>query len=106
FVPFFEETLATIPEGDVKDVKFPDGSVVRFKGVGRDYDPTNKEAAMKAIHESYEKKEILTGILYLEPRKPDFLTLLDATDAPLAHLSIEKLRPTREALEGIMESFR
>ena len=47
FVPFFEETLAEIPAGDAKDVAFPDGSVLRFRGVGRDYDPTDKEKALK-----------------------------------------------------------
>ena len=31
---------------------------------------------------------------------------LDAVDEPLAHLPIERLRPSREALDEIMESFR
>ena len=106
FVPFFEETMAEIPAGDSRDVRFPDGSVVRFKGVGREYDPTDRDAAMKAIHESYAKKEILTGLLYVNPTKPDFGTLMDRVDEPLTTLPIERLRPSRENLDEIMESFR
>jgi 2-oxoglutarate ferredoxin oxidoreductase subunit beta len=106
FVPYFEETLAEIPEGDTRDVKFPDGSLLRFRGVGRDYDPTNRDKAMRAIHESHAKEEILTGILFVDPSKPDLSTLLGATHEPLTSLPLEKLRPTREQLDSIMESMR
>ncbi|MEO6323705.1 MAG: 2-oxoacid:ferredoxin oxidoreductase subunit beta, partial [Thermoanaerobaculia bacterium] len=106
FVPFFEETMAEIPDGDSRDVRFPDGSTVRFKGVGREYDPTDRDAAMKAIHESYAKKEILTGLLYVNPAKPDFGKLMQRVDEPLTTLPIERLRPSKENLDEIMESFR
>ena len=106
FVPFFEETMAEIPAGEGRDVKFPDGSTMRFKGVGRDYDPTDRDGAMKAIHESYAKKEILTGLLYVNPAKPDFGALLARVDEPLTTMPIERLRPSKENLEEIMESFR
>ena len=106
FVPFFEETMAEIQPGESKDVRFPDGSLVRFKGVGRDYDPTDKEAAMRAIHESYAKQEILTGILYLNPSKADFSSTLNVSPGSLVNIPLEKLRPTPEALAEIMESYR
>jgi 2-oxoglutarate ferredoxin oxidoreductase subunit beta len=106
FVPFFEETLAEIPAGETKDVKFPDGSLLRFRGVGRDYDPTDRDKAMKAIHESHAKEEILTGILFVDPKKPDLNALMEVVDEPLASLPLERLRPSREALSAIMESLR
>ena len=106
FVPFFEETLAEIPEGDTKDVTFPDGSLLRFRGVGRDYDPTDKETALRAIHESHARQEILTGILYVDPSKKDLSALLGATGEPLTNLPLEALRPSRQALDDIMESLR
>ena len=106
FVPFFEETLAEIPVGDTKDVAFPDGSVLKFRGVGRDYDPTDKEKALKTIHESHGKQEILTGILYIDPSKPSLSETLGSTGEPLTNLPLEKLRPGREALDEIMESLR
>lgn len=106
FVPFFEETLAEIPSGESTEVQFPDGSRVRFKGVGRDYDPTDRERAMRAIHESYAKQEILTGILYVDPKKPSLGALMDLVDEPLSTLPLERVRPSREALALVMESYR
>ncbi len=106
FVPFFGETLAEIPEGATKDVSFPDGSVVRFRGVGRDYDPTDRDAALAAIHGSHATGEILTGILYVDPKKPSFPDLLGLVDEPLYDLPMERLRPPKEALDAIMETLR
>jgi len=106
FVPYFEDTLAEIPAGDTKDVPFPDGSVLRFRGVGRDYDPTDKEKALRTIHESHGKQEILTGILYLDPKKPSFSEVLGSTGKSLVDLPLDVLRPSREALERVMESMR
>lgn len=106
FVPFFEDTIAEIPEGDVRDVKFPDGSTVRFRGVGRGYDPTDRDGALRAIHESHGRQEILTGILYVDPKKPDLITMSNSSEEPLVSLPLDRLRPSREALAAIVDSFR
>jgi 2-oxoglutarate ferredoxin oxidoreductase subunit beta len=106
FVPFFEDTVAEIPAGETKDVPFPDGSVLRFRGIGRDYDPTNRDAALHAIHESHGKQEILTGILYVDPAKPAFSETIGATGKSLVDLPLEVLRPSRAALEAVLESMR
>jgi 2-oxoglutarate ferredoxin oxidoreductase subunit beta len=74
--------------------------------VGRDYDATDKDKAMKTIHESHAKQEILTGILYIDPSKPSLSETLEATGEPLTNLPLEKLRPGRDALDAIMESMR
>ena len=70
------------------------------------YDPTDKRNAVRTIHEIAERGEFATGILYIEPEKPDFLTLLNVVDEPLATLPLERVRPGREALDEIMESLR
>jgi 2-oxoglutarate ferredoxin oxidoreductase subunit beta len=106
FVPFFEDTIAEIPAGDTKDVAFPDGSVLRFRGVGRDYDPVDREKALRTIHESHARQEILTGILYVDPTKPAFSEVLGSTGKSLVDLPLEVLRPSREALDRVMESMR
>jgi 2-oxoglutarate ferredoxin oxidoreductase subunit beta len=74
--------------------------------VGRDYDPTNRESALAAIHKSHETGEILTGILYVDPAKPDLKGLLGMVDEPLHGLPMERLRPPQAALDAIMESMR
>ena len=106
FVPYFDDTVAEIPPGEVKDVPFPDGSVVRFHSVGRDYDPTDKDQVLATLHRSRTAKEFLTGILYLEPEKPSFARLLNTVEEPLTTLGEERLRPSREALAAILEQFR
>ena len=50
--------------------------------------------------------EYATGLLYIEPDKDDFCTLLNMTDEPLAFLPLEWTRPGKEALDEIMESLR
>jgi len=50
--------------------------------------------------------EFPTGILYIEPDKDDFVTLLDLTAEPLNTLPLDRIRPSREALDEIMESLR
>ena len=47
FVPFYEDISVEIPEGDVQDVQMHDGSQLRIRKLGRDYDPTNKMHALK-----------------------------------------------------------
>jgi len=42
----------------------------------------------------------------VEPAKPSLPDLLDLVDEPLHFLPMERLRPSKEALEAIMESMR
>ncbi len=106
FVPFFDETLAEIPPGGTKDVEFPDGSHVRFRALAHDYDPSDREKAMTLVHQSHSQGEYLTGILYLDPSKPDLTTQMNLVDEPLSTLPIERTRPPREALDEIMERLK
>jgi 2-oxoglutarate ferredoxin oxidoreductase subunit beta len=106
FVPFFEDISIDYDAGTTKAVELHDGSKLYLKKVAEDYDPTDRLAAMRLIHETSRRGEFATGILYVEPDKDDFVTLLDLVDEPLATLPLEKVRPSREALEEIMESLR
>jgi len=106
FVPYFDDTLAEIPPGEAKEVPFPDGSLVRFHTVSRDYDPTDKDRVLATLHESRRAKEFLTGILYLEPTKPSFARILNAVEEPLTALGAEALRPSPEALAAILDEYR
>jgi 2-oxoglutarate ferredoxin oxidoreductase subunit beta len=106
FVPYFDDTLAEIPPGESRDVPFPDGSLVRFRSVGRDYDPTDKDGVLARLHRSRAAKEFLTGILYLEPEKPTFAKVLRTIEEPLTTMGAERLRPSAETLAAILEEYR
>jgi 2-oxoglutarate ferredoxin oxidoreductase subunit beta len=106
FVPFFEDISVEYEPGSTTAVQMHDGSKLYLKKVAEDYDPTDKLAAQRLLHETARRGEFATGVLYIEPDKDDFVTLLNLADEPLAALPLERVRPGREALEEIMESLR
>ncbi len=106
FVPYFDEITVDYDPGTTQDVTLHDGSHIRLKKLREDYDATDKRAAFNLLHEAQEKGEFLTGLIYVEPQKKDFLALLDLPAEPLATLPLERVRPGREALEKMMEELR
>jgi 2-oxoglutarate ferredoxin oxidoreductase subunit beta len=106
FVPHFEDIDVEIPEGTVQDVKMHDGSHLRIRKLDRDYDPTNKISALKVLGEAEAKGEVLTGVLYVNTQKPNFLQLLNMTDEALATLPESKARPPQAVLDQVMEELR
>jgi len=106
FVPYFEEILVDYDPGTTQDVELHDGSHIRLKKLRADYDALDKTQAMNLLMEAQRKQEFLTGLIYVEPAKPDFLSLLNLGDAPLATLPQEKTRPGREALAEMMEALK
>jgi 2-oxoglutarate/2-oxoacid ferredoxin oxidoreductase subunit beta len=106
FVPFYEDISAEIAEGEVKEVEMHDGSRLRIKKLGREYDPTSKFDALKMIEEANKNGEILTGVYYVDTTKPNFLDMLSIDDAPLATLPQSRVRPPQEALDEAMEELR
>ena len=106
FIPFFDEIVVEYDPGTTQDVQLHDGSHIRLKKLREDYDPTDKRAAFGLLHEAQEKGEFLTGLIYVEPQKKDFVSLLGLTDEPLATLPLDRVRPGREALAQMMEELR
>jgi 2-oxoglutarate ferredoxin oxidoreductase subunit beta len=106
FVPFFEDISIEYDPGTTRQVELHDGSKLYLKKVAEDYDPTDKLAATKLLYETARRGEFATGVLYIEPDKDDFVSLLNLVDEPLATLPLNKVRPPRAALDEVMESLR
>jgi len=106
FVPFFEDISIDYDPGTTTEVRMHDGSKLYLKKVAGDYDPTDKLAAIGLLHETARRGEFATGVLYVEPDKDDFVTLLNLVDEPLSTLPLESVRPGPEVLEQLMESLR
>ncbi len=106
YVPYYEEIQVEIEDGEVRDVPLHDGSHLRLKKIGRDYDPTNKREAIDAITDAEKAGEILTGILYMEQNRDTLHDMLGMIDEPLATLPESRVRPGPEALSRIMEELR
>ena len=73
FVPFFEDISSSTTPARRTEVTMHDGSKLFLKKVAEDYDPTDKLAAMRLMHETARRGEFATGILYIEPDKDDFV---------------------------------
>jgi len=106
FVPFFDDISVEIPEGTVRDVELHDGSHLRIRKLAREYDPTDRLAALAALEEAAAKEEVLTGVLYVNTNGQNFLELLNLTDEPLATLPESRVRPPQAALDEVMEELR
>jgi 2-oxoglutarate ferredoxin oxidoreductase subunit beta len=106
FVPFFQDIAVEISEGEVRDVELHDGSHLRIRKVDRDFDPTDRMAALAALEEAETKGEVLTGVLYVNTSKPTLLELLNLVDEPLATLPQSRVRPPVSALNEVMEELR
>lgn len=105
FVPYFEQIQADYPEGTVKEIELHDGSHIRMRKLERDYDPTNKPQALQLIRQSNEAGELLTGLLYYNGNKKDFIEEINLVEEPLATLPQDRVRPGRDVLEKIIQDF-
>ncbi len=106
FVPAFEDISVDYGEGESREVALHDGSRLVLRKVGKDYDPTDKLVAVQTIHEAHRNGHVLTGLLYLDSARENFIDLLNLVDEPLATLPESRTRPSRQALESIMEELR
>ncbi len=106
FVPFFEDISVDYDPGTTTAVTMHDGSRLFLKKVADDYNPTDKLAAIRLLHETAARGEFATGVIYIEPDKDDFLTQLNIVDEPLAFLPADRIRPGREVLDAVMEEHR
>lgn len=106
FVPFFEDISVDYEPGSTTAVKMHDGSQLYLRKLSDDYNPSNKITALRLLHESLNRGEFATGIIYIEPEKPDFLQVLNLVDQPLAGLPESRVRPPRAVLDQLMDQLR
>ena len=106
FVPFFEDIAIEHEEGTTREVALHDGSKIVLRKLDRDYDPTDKAEALGVLHETADRGEYATGLLYVDTSKRDFCSLLNLVDEPLASLPLARTRPPKSALDEIMERQR
>jgi len=106
FVPPAAEILANIGQNGAVSVAMHDGSVVRFKGVPKDYDPTDREKVYNYLQEHHGNGEVVTGLLYVDESVPDMHELNKTVPVALSKLPYEKLCPGSAALDQLQEDFR
>jgi 2-oxoglutarate ferredoxin oxidoreductase subunit beta len=106
FVPRMPEIEVEQKAGQSTRVQLHDGSWITLKALNHhEHDVTSKASAFRLLDESNRKGEFLTGLLYVDAKKRDFVTAQNMTATPLALLPDEALRPTEEVLKKIMETI-
>ena len=107
YIPHFEPiTEVEVPEGEFREVQLHDGSFIRLETIGEAHDPASEMAALEALHRAEVAQKHVTGLLYFNPGKPTLDETLNLVETPLAELSDERLKPSRESLEELLAGFR
>jgi 2-oxoglutarate ferredoxin oxidoreductase subunit beta len=109
FIPPAEEIVADIRAASSNGhagVTMHDGSVVRFRGLPADYDPTDRQKVQEYLRRYQGTGEIVTGLLYVDESAPDVHDLNESSETPLSQLPFEKLCPGAAALDQLQADFR
>jgi 2-oxoglutarate ferredoxin oxidoreductase subunit beta len=106
FIESREEITAEYAPGTVVQVTQHDGSVIRLRKLAGDYDPTDRIQVMNYLQQRQAAGEVVTGLLYIDPRAEELHTHLNTVDAPLNQLGNRELCPGAVALERINASLR
>jgi 2-oxoglutarate ferredoxin oxidoreductase subunit beta len=106
FVPHFEDIAVEYDAGTTYDVQMHDGSHLRLRKLHDDYNPTDRISAVRALMEAHAKGEVLTGVFYVDTKRPSFTDMLNLVPEPLGTLPQERVRPSREVLDQVMQRYR
>jgi len=106
FVPRLPEIEVEQKAGQATRVQLHDGSWITLKALHHEeHNVTDKVSALRLLEESQAKGEFLTGLIYVNSQRRDFVSLQNTVPTPLALLPDEMLRPSKEVLEKIMETI-
>jgi 2-oxoglutarate/2-oxoacid ferredoxin oxidoreductase subunit beta len=106
FVPRLAEIEVEQKPGESTRVQLHDGSWIVLRALRHDeHKVTDRSSALRLLSESEATGEFLTGMIYLDPSRPNYVDMQTITDTPLARLPDEALRPSRETLESIMATI-
>ncbi len=100
-----EITVGEYDEGSIIEVEMHDGSHIRLQKTSEDYDPRSRGQAIQVLEKAQREQLFLTGLLYYEEPRMTLGETLHLTDTPLSSLSPSHLRPSKEALDKIMQSM-
>jgi 2-oxoglutarate ferredoxin oxidoreductase subunit beta len=106
FVPARDEiTIEDFEKGTIREVTLHDGSVILLKKLGKNYDPTNRNEAMRMIEEAVSENCLVTGLIYVNPEIKNLIELCNLVDMPLNRYPSSQLRPSKETLKDINLQF-
>jgi 2-oxoglutarate ferredoxin oxidoreductase subunit beta len=101
FVPPVKSIKVDYEHGETIDVPLYDGTHIILKKLAQDYEPTDRAKALKMLEEANDRNELITGLIYINPKQRALFDLYNLPETALNRLPAAKLRPTPESLEEI-----
>jgi 2-oxoglutarate/2-oxoacid ferredoxin oxidoreductase subunit beta len=106
FVPQQDEIIIDdYDPGQVVEVELHDGARIQLHKLEEEYDPTDRLGALQRLETARQKNEFITGLIYIDNSRPSLAEVSKLVEQPLASLTDKQLRPSPEALAGILDSF-
>ncbi len=107
YIPKYDEiSIEEHEPGVVQSVEMHDGSRVMLKKLDPNkHDPTDRIAAVRLLEEARHDNLFITGLIYIDRDRRTLAEISRLVDEPLASLPEERVRPSREALEVVMNKL-
>ncbi|HEY1390300.1 MAG TPA: 2-oxoacid:ferredoxin oxidoreductase subunit beta [Ktedonobacterales bacterium] len=105
YIPFRDEITVDYAEGETANVTMHDGATIHLKKLDASHDPRDRMAAIRLLDEAKAKQEFITGLIYINEERQSLAELERLPETPLAHMGADKLRPSRSALEALMNGL-
>ena len=106
FVPRLPEIQVEQSAGESTRVQLHDGSWITLRALAHaEHDVRDKPSAVRLLMESQARGEFLTGLIHVDPGRPDFVAQQRLVDTPLSLLPDDRLRPGPEALAEVMDLY-
>jgi 2-oxoglutarate ferredoxin oxidoreductase subunit beta len=96
-----QEITVDYEPGTVQDIELEDGSHILLRKIDRDYDATSRIGALSLIHETRDRGEFATGLLFVDTSVPDLCEREHLTSTPLKDLKEDELRISRADWEAL-----
>jgi 2-oxoglutarate ferredoxin oxidoreductase subunit beta len=108
FVPLRKEISAEQKDaGGLTSVTMHDGSILRFRKLAGDYNPTDRNNAYLHVKSCIDRGEVATGLLFVdEGGAPDMHGLNKTVSRPLVDVPYSELVPGNAKLQELMAEYR
>ena len=101
YVPPAEEIMVEYDQGEDVEVTMHDGSMVVLKKLERDYDPTDRAAAIRVLEEANACNCLITGLIYIDTDQQSLDEIYNLPETPLNRLPEERIRPAPETIQQV-----
>jgi 2-oxoglutarate ferredoxin oxidoreductase subunit beta len=92
--------------GETVRVQQHDGSILSLHKLAELYNPNNRAQALGYLQARQARGQVVTGLLFVDPKASDLHEALNTVDAPLNTLSERELVPGSAALDRINAGLR